>query len=444
MEQKEEVCRAVQAPGAPSSILDTGKRPKVSVVLGVRNEYPVILGTILSFVEEFEFWGYPYEIIVVDNMSTDSTTWILKDKFRRWCREKPPLLKVVEYNDGPANVKVRNLGAREATGEVVFLGDGHLSIKTGTCHGMIQGWLRRGGLWHSAINIWGDTTDIKCYGYDLKLEERFWGNLCRGIPDQAFKDGVSMPYRVPMASHCCLMAGREEYLDVGGYNESFRCYGGGEPYLDLKWWLFGKEVWIFSEGLVRHAFGVNAAWRTVDATRMGRKHKELLLKFFSGKVTDAEEKKTILRQLPRSRHTKVMELDQQDISLNEKMAACIDDWPRVIRSRVQCKDGTQRSELEKGDEHLHYSRGYFWTNEQFQYNFMLSAFTIGGYKWLKQRYEQYFEGRKGNPRYVEELQQLRKEVIKNGLEDRKFIESRQVMSLDELLVKKPWENFSDI
>ncbi|UCG53545.1 MAG: glycosyltransferase family 2 protein [Candidatus Latescibacterota bacterium] len=359
--------------------------PKVSVVLGVRNEYPVILGTMMSVVEELEFWGYPWEIIVVDNLSTDNTADILEDKFRRWVRHG--LLKVIRWNDRPANVTVRNVGARKATGDVVFLGDGHLSIKIGTFHGMIQGWLKRGGLWHSAIHIWGDTSNIRCYGYDLKLEERFWGNLSRGIPDEVFEDPKKKtnprPYRVPMASHCCLMAGREEYLDFRGYCENFRCYGGGEPYLDLLWWIFGKEVWLYPQGLIRHAFGVNARWETAP-----------------------KDKKT--------------------------------------RNKVHRRDGVQTQDLKEGDEYLRYSRGYNWTNEQFHYNFMLSAYCIGGYAWLRKRYEAYWEMRKGNSRYLEDLKQLRREVLHEGAETRAFIESRQVMTLDDLLEKKPWENFADL
>lgn len=364
---------------------DTGKRPKVSVVFGVRNEYPIILSTILSFVEELEFWGYEWEMIVVDNMSTDNTADILLDKFRRWVRSGQ--LKVIEYNDRPANVTVRNIGARAATGEVVFLADGHLSIATGTCHGMIQGWLQHGGLWHSAIQIWGDTRDIKCYGYKLKLKERFWGNLSRGVPEEICidpkaknrKPKVSF-YKVPMASHCCLMAGREQFLDFGGYSENFRCYGGGEPYLDLKWWLFGSEVFIYADGLIRHAFGTNAHWQKSPKTKR-------------------------------------------------------------LRNYVHKKDRTQTADIVKGDEYLRYSRGYSWNNEQFQFNFMLSAYTIGGYKWLQQRYGVYYESRKGNDRYVADIQRLRKEVLKEGRADRLFIEQRQVITLDELLADEPWNRF---
>lgn len=372
------------------------KTPKVSVIIGARNEYPVILATMFSFIEELEYWGYPYEIIVVDNMSTDNTVDILRDKMRRWIREKR--LKVIEYNDAPANVTVRNVGAREASGDVVFLSDAHVTIKPGTCHGMIQGWINHGGLWHSAFNIWGDTSDIRCYGYQLKLIEKFWGNISRGVPKEVMgKKEPTVPYfRVPMASHCCLMAGREQYLDFRGYCEAFRCYGGGEPYLDLLWWLFGSEVYIYTRGLIRHAFGLNAEWRGVDKDRK-------------------------------------------------------------MRTNVHRRDRTQSQNMKAGDEHLHYSRGYSWKNDDLHHNFLLSAYVIGGYGWLQQRYKDYFEKRKGSKRYVDDLQKMRSDVLSKGREWRQFVCDRQICTLDELIGHdqdgvsleatpntKPWDKFDDL
>jgi len=362
--------------------IDTGKRPKISVILGVKNEYPVILGTLMSFVEELEFWEYPYELIVVDNASNDLTPYILKDKLRRWVREK--ILKVVQYNDRDANVTVRNVGAKHADGELLVLGDGHLSVATGTIHGMAQWWLRKGkmGFIHPAIHIWGDTRDIKCYGYLERLRERFWGNLSRAIPQEAIRNGVQLPHRCILASHCCCMSGADEFKKFGGYIEGLRCYGGGEM-STLKWWLLGSEVWMYAPGLIRHAFGVNAKMRT--------------------------------------------------LSKNKR-----------FRNLVQFEDGTQRHDGKEGDKYIHYSRGYNWTNDQFHHNFMLAAYILGGYEWLQQRYAAYWEMRKGNARYLADLKQMRNEVLMEGRKQREFMEANQVMTLDELLEKKPWEKYDDL
>lgn len=365
---------------------DRKNGPMVSVVIGSRNEYPIILSTIMSFVEELESFCYRYEIIVVDNLSTDDTVHVLRDRMRRWIREKR--LKVIEYSEKPANVTVRNVGARAAVGDVVVLTDAHVAIKHGTIDGMVRGWEDRGGLWHTTTNIWGDDARTRCYGYDLRMVEKFWGNLSRGVPtelqtkpDSDRRKADTTPivpyYRVPMASHCCLLAGREQFLDFGGYCEQFKCYGGGEPYLDMLWWLFGSEVWLYADGLVRHAFGLDP------------------------KTSKAPKDKKI--------GSRVMLIPRGDGG--------------PVFTNV----------LKKDDEYLRYSRGYAWTNDWFQQNFMMSAYTVGGYPWLQQRYATYHESRKGNSRYVADLRQMRKDVLRDGAETRKFIASRQNLTLSELL-----------
>lgn len=356
-------------------------KPKVSVVLTARNEFPIVVPTMLSFHEELEHHGYQHEIIVVDNMSTDDTSAILRDRFRRWVRHG--MLKVIEFKDKPANVLVRNVGSQAAKGEVVVLADAHLSVKVGTLDGMIRGWQAKGGLWHSCTNIWGDTQDIRCYGYKLALEQKFWGSLSRAVPPEISKNPKPWPaYVVPMASHCCLLAGRDEYLEMRGYNEKFRCYGGGEPYLDLKYWLLGKKVFLYPQGLFRHAFGIEASWRTAGA--------------------------------------------------DKKMAS-----PVYVKGK-----GIQAS-VKSGDQHLHYSRGYSWNNEQLHFNFMLSAYTIGGYPWLQRMYNVYYEQRKGNKRYVDDLNDLRRQVLSEGAEDRQWMAERQKCSLDDMLKDPPWDKLSD-
>jgi hypothetical protein len=48
------------------------------------------------------------------------------------------------------------------------------------------------------------------------------------------------------------MADREQFLDFGGYPEIHRTYGGGEFYLDMKWWLFGSTVCVDPEAIAYH------------------------------------------------------------------------------------------------------------------------------------------------------------------------------------------------
>jgi hypothetical protein len=45
---------------------------------------------------------------------------------------------------------------------------------------------------------------------------------------------------------------REQFLEYHGYNDYFRVYGGGETYLDLKWWMFGSSSVCVPTAMVYH------------------------------------------------------------------------------------------------------------------------------------------------------------------------------------------------
>ena len=54
-------------------------------------------------------------------------------------------------------------------------------------------------------------------------------------------DGKNWFY-IPGCGHCILGMKRQQFLDFKGYPDWLRCYGGGEMFLDSKWWMFGKPV----------------------------------------------------------------------------------------------------------------------------------------------------------------------------------------------------------
>lgn len=354
-------------------------RPKVSVVIPCRNEHPQIITTFLGVATELDHWGYPYEIIVVSNQSDDGTPEVLEDRFRHWIKEGR--LKVVYFDDRPACWHARNVGVSHATGDVLIICDAHITVAVGTLHNMIQLWYRHGGLWHTASQMWGDPIKTRLYGYRLQIKEKFWGNLSRHIPKEVVDDGYP-PYTIPMAQYSLFLLGRKEFLEVGGFLEEFKCYGGGEPNLSLKWWLLGKKCWMWPKGLLGHAFGLKAKWKPAN--------------------------------LKHARGT-----------------------PFVKEKGVK-----KAEELVQGDEVLGYSRGYSWTNNQVWFNFLLCAYVIGGRKWADQRYESYLERCKGVQRYIDDLDGMMEEALKVGEPHRKWMEDHQKLTLDDLLEQEPWNDFS--
>jgi glycosyltransferase involved in cell wall biosynthesis len=231
---------------------------KISIVIRFRNEFPILVSTMYSLMEDCEASNLAYEFVMVDNLSDDHAADVLEDKFRRWV--KAGLLKVVRYTEKPSTWCAINAGWAQATGRVLVVADAHISVKRGTLAALVGGALEHGGIWHSAVQLWGDNEEqVNGFGYDLRLSERFWGNPCRHLPPGRTRGEF---WKVPMAGACLYAVRRDEVERFGLYHPAFRAYGGGEPYLDLKWWLRGSAVWCHSGALCRHAFGLKAEWRT--------------------------------------------------------------------------------------------------------------------------------------------------------------------------------------
>ena len=207
----------------------------VSVVISARNEFPNIVHTIHSIINDLETFLKPdeFEIIVVDNCSTDDTNW-------RFVMERGIFyhrtIRVL-FDPIAGNVTARNKGAKIAQGKYLFFSDAHMSYRIGSFKRMIEAIDETGGMVHPAVQwMAGYEPAEPSYQYTIKLGEKIWGTWNRAIVSQ------DKPFYIPVCGHCCLGMLREQFLDFGGYNEFFRCYGGGEVYLDMKWWMLGSSV----------------------------------------------------------------------------------------------------------------------------------------------------------------------------------------------------------
>lgn len=87
--------------------------------------------------------------------------------------------------------------------------------------------------------------------------------------------------------------------------------------------------------------------------------------------------------------------------------------------------------------HMTEKRGYAWNKKDFQRNFMLSAYALGGYKYLDPLYDVYFEDCRKNEVWENAMVELREEAIAIAQDDRDFIEANAEFTLDEVIEK--WE-----
>ena len=284
-------------------------------------------------------------------------------------------MKVVRYDERPSTWCAANAGIKASTGEVVAVADAHVSLKTGTMHGLVQGALTHGGIWHAAVNKWGDIDKIRTYGYDLTLLRNFWGNPCLHIPPGVRdEDGRPRSHAVAMMGACLLVVRRDEIEKFGAYHHQFGVYGGGEPYLDLKWWLMGSAVYCYPEGLCRHAFGWRAQWQKVKRDKVA--------------------KRTIYK-----------------------------------------KDGKFCRDLKRGDEYLKFGKGYVRPDAEMYRNFMIAAYTLGGDAWLDHVRRQFQEKSR---KLRDEIEKIAGRVTKESVAERQFILGHQKLTFDQLLANPPW------
>lgn len=86
------------------------------------------------------------------------------------------------------------------------------------------------------------------------------------------------PFFIPVCGHAFMGVRRDEFLEVGGYPLAQRVYGGGEPYLDTKYWMLGKTSMMDPRALVYHlSAGRGYNWHSDDLL-----HNMLLVSYILG------------------------------------------------------------------------------------------------------------------------------------------------------------------
>lgn len=217
---------------------------EVSIIISARNEFPSIVHTVHSILNDLETFlrRDQVQFILVDNGSTDRRSWeFLAHRGLYFNRN----LSVV-HDPIMGNVSARNKGVARARGKYVFFVDAHMSFRIGSFKAMCEALEDHGGIVHPAVQWMGGYDPSEpSYQYSIKLGEKIWGTWNR-------MKVADTPFYIPVCGHCCLGVRRDEFIRLGGYHPMFRCYGGGELYLDLKYWMLGSTSMCVPTALAYH------------------------------------------------------------------------------------------------------------------------------------------------------------------------------------------------
>lgn len=258
---------------------------KVSVVISTRDEGSNLAHTCHAIINDLETFLKPdeFELILVHNNPTDSMGY-------RYLMERGMFnyrtIRVL-FDPIAGNVTARNKGAKLAKGKYLFFSDAHMSYRIGSFKAMINALDEYGGMVHPSVQwMGGYDPSGRNYQYSIKLGEKIWGTWNNRIVGDGTK-----PFYIPICGHCCLGVLREQFEQFEGYNDYFRCYGGGEVYLDIKWWMLGSTVMCVPSAVGYHL----SAGRGYNFYQNDLIHNMMLLGYALG--ADAMAERVYLRYL---------------------------------------------------------------------------------------------------------------------------------------------------
>ena len=206
-------------------------RPELSVVIPLRNEAPNLRELYREFTETLEQWGRPYELVLIDDGSTDETFDVLADLQRLDDR-----MRVIRFRRNFGQTAAFSAGFAHARGRVIATADGDLQndprdlpymievLDQG--HDIVCGWrkdrkdrllTRRlpSGIANRLIS-WATGVRLHDYGCSLKVFRaeivkplKLYGEMHRFIPAIASELGVGITEVV--VNHRARQHGRSKY-----------------------------------------------------------------------------------------------------------------------------------------------------------------------------------------------------------------------------------------
>lgn len=216
----------------------TAMSPELSVVIPIRNESANIEALYVEITEALERWGRSYEVIAVDDGSTDDSF----DRLVR-CHERDPRWRIIRFRRNFGQTAAFSAGFRHARGGIIATSDGDLQNDPRDLPDMIRriedgadivcGWRReRKDAWltrrlpseiANKLISWSTGVKLHDYGCSLKVFRsevvkpiKLYGEMHRFLPAIASEMGVSIA-EVPV-NHRARTHGVSKY----GLSRTFR------------------------------------------------------------------------------------------------------------------------------------------------------------------------------------------------------------------------------
>lgn len=212
---------------------------KISVVVISLNEGRELQRTVENFDDTLPAGS---EIVVIDDGSSDGSADQVVSR-----RGRIRLLRVQNYGVARA----RNLGAREARGDVIVYADAHLQLEADWWRPMVEV-LKDPKVGGVAPGITGYRPGRIGYGLkfqDARLEVRWRRRKPRG------------PVAAPIIPGCCFATRRDVIEDTGGWDDGQLQRGNVDNEGCVRFWMLGYELMITPDTVVAHKFRKRSPYR---------------------------------------------------------------------------------------------------------------------------------------------------------------------------------------
>ena len=201
----------------------------ISAIIPCCNEYPQVLFTVQSVLE-----GGADEVIVISNKSTDKTNAYFGNL-------RNPKVKFFIKDDILSHWQAKNLGIEKSTGDLLFFVDAHCIMGGGSLKKLANFITDDMGGVHCILHYMLDNTRLIYHFKPENMSYRFCTAPSR-----------PKPFVIPMMSTCAMMCTRKVINELGGWNDLFGIYGGGEAYFNLKHGTCGYPHYIHPEAYCWH------------------------------------------------------------------------------------------------------------------------------------------------------------------------------------------------
>ena len=215
----------------------------ITFIVASRNEYPHVIWCSYSLADAVPE-GEDFEILIMANGNDEKNTELL-DWFSRARLAQNGHLRVI-WMEELGFWKAMLRGFNEAKGDVVGWICAHSFLTSKTLPPMLDFVRNNDGMVHTPMLWMGDHPKShgkwKLHSYKHPIK-RGW----------VFHRHSDQPYTVCGSGGGFSLVNKDEWFKLGGGVEpNMTIVGGGEEYMDLKWWLLGSKVWVYPDGLFYH------------------------------------------------------------------------------------------------------------------------------------------------------------------------------------------------